>query len=95
MGSFIHAIQDFGVQVKHISRGCTSLCQPVDVDFDKLFKNNVRKYWQQWMLNNGGKGRSTKRSEVMDWIDGGQNSVSAMIESAWRHEPFYWFAKEK
>ena len=38
MGSVIHAIQDFGVWVEHIHGGCTSLCQPFDVGFNKPFK---------------------------------------------------------
>jgi hypothetical protein len=31
--SVVYKIQELGVEVKHISGGCTSLCQPVDVGF--------------------------------------------------------------
>ena len=55
MGSVIHSIQNFGVQVEHIPRGCTRICQPVYVGFNKPFKNNNRKFWQQ-MLDNVGRG---------------------------------------
>ena len=44
MGSVVHAIQDFGAWVEHIPGECTILCQPVNVGFNKPFKNNVRKH---------------------------------------------------
>jgi hypothetical protein len=36
MGSVVQKIQEIGVEVKHITGGCTSLCQPVDVGFNSL-----------------------------------------------------------
>jgi hypothetical protein len=35
MASVIYKIQELGVEVKHIPGRCTSLCQPVDVEFNK------------------------------------------------------------
>jgi hypothetical protein len=43
MASVVYKIQDLGVEVKHIPGRCTSLCQPVDVGFNKPFKFCVRK----------------------------------------------------
>ncbi len=45
MASVVCKIQELGVEVKHIPGGCTSLCQPVDVGFNKPFKSCVRKMW--------------------------------------------------
>ncbi len=39
MAWVVQMIQELGVEVKHILGGCTSLCQPVDVSFNKLFKD--------------------------------------------------------
>jgi hypothetical protein len=39
MGSVVQQIQDLGVEVEHIPGGCTSLCQPVDIGVNKLFKS--------------------------------------------------------
>jgi hypothetical protein len=35
MASVVYKIQELGVEVKHIPGRCTSLCQPVDVGFNK------------------------------------------------------------
>jgi hypothetical protein len=45
MASVVYKIQKLGVEVKHIPGGCTSLCQPVDVGFNKPFKSCIRKMW--------------------------------------------------
>ena len=34
----------------HIPGGCTGLCQPVDVGFNKPFKSRMLKQWDEWML---------------------------------------------
>ena len=41
MGSVIQQIQELGVEVQHIPGGCTFLCQPVDVGFNKPFKDRI------------------------------------------------------
>ena len=42
MNLVVNAIQDLGVQVKHIPGGCTSLCQPVDIGINKPFNFFVK-----------------------------------------------------
>ncbi len=37
----VSEIQKLGVEVQHIQGGCTSFCQPVDVGFNKPFKNCI------------------------------------------------------
>ena len=53
MGSVVQKIQELGVEVRHIPGGCTSLCQPVDVGFNKPFKDRMRKQWLSWMISEG------------------------------------------
>ncbi|MFM7225765.1 MAG: hypothetical protein ACKO1Y_10145 [Actinomycetota bacterium] len=50
MASVVTRIQELGVEVKHIPGGCTSLCQQVDVGFNKPFKDRVRRQWISWMI---------------------------------------------
>ena len=47
MASAVGMIQDLGVEVEHISRGCISLCQPVDIGVNKPFKNRIREQWEE------------------------------------------------
>jgi len=53
MASVVQLVQELGVEVAHIPGGCTSLCQPVDVGFNKPFKTNIRREWESWMLFEG------------------------------------------
>jgi hypothetical protein len=39
MSLVVQMIQELGVEVQHIPGGCTSLCQPVDVGFNKPFNS--------------------------------------------------------
>jgi hypothetical protein len=41
MALVVHKIQELVVEVKHIPGGCTSLCQSVDVCFNKPLKSRV------------------------------------------------------
>ncbi len=43
MGSVVNAIHLLGCKVQHIPGGCTCLCQPVDVGYNKPFKSRVCK----------------------------------------------------
>jgi hypothetical protein len=45
MASVVKRIQELGIEVKHVPGGFTSLCQPVDVGFNKPFKDPVRRQW--------------------------------------------------
>ena len=53
MNLVVNAIKDLGVEVEHISGGCTSLCQPVDIGIKKPFKAFLRKAWEKWMIDEG------------------------------------------
>jgi hypothetical protein len=51
--STVSAIEDLGVEVKHIPGGCTSLCQPVDVGVNEPFKSRMRRLREEWMISAG------------------------------------------
>jgi len=40
-----------GIDLAVIPDGLTSICQPLDVAINKLFKDNLRKEWHFWMAN--------------------------------------------
>lgn len=55
-GSVIKAIQeimDVEVTGDTYPGSCTSLCQPVSVQFNKPFKTNICQEWESWMLFEG------------------------------------------
>jgi len=57
-----------------IPGGLTSLCQPLDVSINKLFKNNLRKEWHLWMAASdirqtaAGNLRQAKLGNVCEWV---------------------------
>jgi DDE superfamily endonuclease len=53
MATIVSKSQDLGVEVEHISGGCTSLCQPVDIGVNKSFKNRIRQQWEDWIIVEG------------------------------------------
>jgi hypothetical protein len=71
MGSVVQRIQELRVEVQHIPGGCTSLCQPVNVGFNKPFKDRVRRAWHNWLMAEAivhGTTRSPMRLDVATWI---------------------------
>ena len=78
----------------HIPGGCTSLCQPVDVGFNKPFKDRVRRQWVSWMIAEGVIHGTT---HVMGWIDRAvaeMRSEGRICRNAWQKTGYEWFANE-
>jgi hypothetical protein len=72
MASVVTRIQELGIEVKHVPGGCTSLCQPVDVGFNKPFKNRDQRQWMSWMISKGiidGMTSSPQRHDIAGWVD--------------------------
>ena len=53
MASVVHLIQELGVEVEYIPGGCTSICQPLDVGVNKPLKVQIRRKWNDWMVEKG------------------------------------------
>ena len=101
MGSVVQRIQELGVEVQHIPGGCTSLCQPVDVGFNKPFKDRVRRAWQNWMMAEvliHGTTRSPTRLDVATWVAITMEEMKregVIIRNAWKKTDYEWFADAK
>ena len=53
-GSIVNHIQALGIEVQHISAGCTYLCRPMEVGIDHSIKKEMTEQWEEWMINGGG-----------------------------------------
>ena len=101
MGSVVQRIQELGVEVQHIPGGCTSLCQPVDVGFNKPFKDRVRRAWQNWMIAESiihGTTRSPTRLDVAMWVANMMEEMKregGIIRNAWKKKDYKWFVDAK
>ena len=102
MALVVTRIQELGIEVKHIPGGCTSLCRPVDVGFNKSFKDRVRRQWISWMINEGiihGTTSSPSRCDVAGWVDRAmaemKNEVEVVVcRNAWSKTGYKWFKKD-
>ena len=90
-------LQEMGVEVIHIPGGCTGLCQPVDVGFNKPFKDRVRRLWTDWMIDEGlnsGTTSAPTRKVVAEWIDAvltEMRNETTIIKNAWMKTGYEWF----
>ncbi|CAG8584364.1 8883_t:CDS:2 [Scutellospora calospora] len=64
--------RDNGIDLAVIPSGLTSICQPLDVAINKLFKDNLRKEWYLWIAK-GGAGKTAagnlQRARISDVCD--------------------------
>jgi hypothetical protein len=101
MASVVQKIQELGVEVKHIPGGCTSLCQPVDIGFNKPFKNHIWRLWTEWMISEGianGTTSTPTRLNVATWVDQAMADMSAkhgIVRNAWLKSGYEWFDKNE
>jgi hypothetical protein len=95
MASVVQMIHELGVKVKHIPGGCTPLCQPINVGFNKPFKDCMRRQWTSWMMSKGivhGMTSQPVRLDVAKWVnyfiggdeERGQNCAECMEEDGLR-----------
>ena len=80
MASVNAAINNLGVEVVIIPPGCTGLTQPVDVGFNKPFKNNVRDHYEEWMME-AGRDLTVppRRIDVARWIVAVEKDITSKI----------------
>jgi hypothetical protein len=101
MALVVEKVQELGVEVKHIPGGCTSLCQPVDIGFNKLFKDCLRKLWISWMIAKGiihGSTSSPMRKNIAMWVCDAMGEMSregTIIRNAWLKTDCEWFNKNE
>jgi hypothetical protein len=90
MASVVEMIQELGVEVKHIPGGCTPLCQPVNVGFNKPFKDLMRRQWTSWMMSKGIVHSTTSqpvRRDVANWVNNAMGEMRReirIVQNAWK-----------
>ena len=101
MKQVVNRIQDLGVDVFHIPGGCTGLCQPVDVGFNKPLKTRMREQWNEWMtskwdgISSGSATLKPTRYIVSEWVVNAFNDFPKhLIKNAWTKTGYAWFDRE-
>ena len=99
MSSVIHAIQDLRIEVDHIPGGCTGLVQSLDVGVNKPLKNQIRRRWEEYMLEEGLAMTVSKpptqqqmATRVMECLD---DLGKHIIKAAWRRKGYSYFPQEE
>jgi hypothetical protein len=100
MASVVERIQALGIDVFHIPGGCTGLCQPVDVGFNKPFKTLMCKQWDEWMMSKweqitaaDNTPKPTRRI-VSEWVLAAYDEFSPhVIRNSWTKKGYAWFDK--
>jgi hypothetical protein len=97
MGSIIQRIQELGVEVQHIPGGCTSVCQPINIGFNKPFKDCVRRAWHNWMMAEAiihSTTCSPTRLDIATWVANTMEEmkrVGVIIRNVWKKMDYKWF----
>lgn len=101
MKRVVSRIQDLGVDVFHIPGGCTGLCQPVDVGFNKPLKTRMREQWNDWMASKWDGMTTTSatpkptRYIVSEWVvNAFYDFPEDLIKNAWTKTGYAWFDRE-
>jgi hypothetical protein len=100
MALVVQMIQELGVEVQHIPGGCTSLCQPVDVGFNKPFKDRMQQQWLNWMIAEGivhGTTSLPTRLDMAKWVDAAMLEMKGegqIICNAWKRHMYEWFVDD-
>ncbi len=101
MALVVQMINELGVEVKHIPGGCSTLCQLVDVGFNKPFKDCMQRQWIQWMIGKGivhGTTIPPLRADDAHWVNNAMAEMKAedrIIQNAWRRHGYEWFVGNK
>ena len=97
MALVVQMIQELGMEVKHIPGGCTSLCQPVDVGFNKPFKDWIQQQWLNWMINESvvhGTTSPPLRLDVAKLVHAAMLEMKGegkIIRNVWKRHGYEWF----
>ena len=95
MSSVNRAINDLGVEVIILPPGCTGITQPVDIGYNKPFKNLVRDQYEEWMVKDSEDlSKPPCRVDIARWIVHSESVMkrSTMV-NAWMRHDFEYFPR--
>ena len=97
MGTVNQAINDLGVEVIIIPPGCTGVTQPVDVGYNKPFKNHVRdKYEKRMIEESADLAKPPTHKNVAQWIVASEIDMTPIIlRNAWKWGGLSYFPLER
>ncbi len=91
----IDKIRKLAVKDQHIPAGCTCYCQPVDVVYNKPFKNHIHRLWHDWIKEFGKEKAAIKSptwAKLAEWIVCANDSMTdVIIKNSLMNHPFHWF----
>ncbi len=93
MGSVNCAISNLGVYVIILPAGCTNLAQPVDIRYNKPFKELVCNKYQNWMVMES---KDLKKApcciDVTQWIVKAESAMkTSTLKNLWMRKPMEYF----
>ena len=99
MSSVVHAIQDLRIEVDHIPGGCTGLVQPLDMCVNSPLKNQIRRKWEEYMLEEAlvmTVSKPPTRQQMATWVTECLDDLGEhVIKAAWRRNGYLYFPKKK
>jgi hypothetical protein len=80
-----------------IPPGCTGVTQPVDVGYNKPFKNHVRDKYEKWMIEESADlAKPPTRKNVAQWIVASEMDMTPLIlRNAWKRHGLSYFPSER
>ncbi len=97
MGSVVEKIHGIGIEVQYIPRGCTYLCQPIDVGVNKPINDKIANKWEDSFeeeeVQNGKALMTPSHELIASWVVETYWMLDAeKCKNAWRKKGFEWVA---
>ena len=98
MAQMTAKLEEIGITPYKIPPGCTYLTQPIDVGIGKLFKDRIRSFWWQWMIDQGADSAAfvtPSRELGTKWVADSWDSIPAdIVRNAWHKSDYSYFVDE-
>jgi hypothetical protein len=94
LGTVADAIHKLGVELEIIPPGCTGLVQPIDVGFNKPYKDNYTKLYTKFLMDQDANQplSGAKRKDVSQWILDAVGAISEeTVKNAWHKKEYSYF----
>jgi hypothetical protein len=93
MGSVNRAINNLGIEVIILPPNCTSITKPVDIGYNKPFKELVRDKYQNWMVTESNDlTKAPRHVDVARWIVEAEREMKpSTLQKSWMRMPMEYF----